>query len=293
MPNNKAVEATGYRLLTADVNRTWPKPRIGQSMPSNITFILLALLLPCLSQAETAAERLMQATFKVFNPDSTSTGFLIRDAAPDAARTNVILVTAGHTFQKAKGDSVLLVCRVKNEAGAWQRLDHKILIRNGTNALWTCHPSQDVAVIRCTLPPQAIFEALPQTALADEKTAKARGLTVGSRLFYAGYPHQTEANSSGFPLFREGVVSGYPLFPVERYPTFMFSAPTFAGDSGAPVALADSADPQPLIIGLVITRTQQNDKLKSPEWDVTFKRDMDLGSLLHAAFIRETIGRLK
>ncbi len=258
-------------------------------------FILIApLLLPCLSQAETAAERLTQATFKVFNTDSTSTGFLMRDpAAPEAARTNVLLVTAGHTFVKAKGDHVLLVCRVKNEAGLWQRLDHKVIIRNGTNALWTCHPSQDVAVIRCALPPQAIFEALPQEALADEITAKEAGMTIGSRLFYCGYPHRIEASKAGFPILREGVVSGYPLFPATFYPTFLFSAATFAGDSGAPVALARPGDRLPLIIGLVITRTQQNDKLKSPEWDLTFKRDVDLGSLLHAVYLRETISRLK
>ncbi len=255
--------------------------------------LIATLLLPCLSQGESSAERLMQATFKIFNSDSTSTGFLVHDPSPGAARTNVLLVTAGHAFVKAKGDSVLLVCRVTSEAGAWQRLDHKVLIRQGTNTLWTSHPSQDVAVLRCTLPPQAIFDALPLAALADEAAAKARGLTVGSRLFYFGYPHRTEASGAGFPLFREGVVSGYPLFPSALYPLFLFSAPTFAGDSGAPVALADNENNDLLIIGLVATRTQQNDHLKSPEWDVTFKRDMDLGSLLHAAFIRETIRLLK
>ena len=259
----------------------------------SLTLLAAALLLPCVSQAETAPERLMQATFKVFNTGSTATGFLVHDPSPDAARTNVILVTAGHALKKAKGDHVLLVCRVKNETGAWQRLDHKILIRQGTNDLWTSHPSQDVAVIRCALPPRAVFEALPQSALADEKAAEAHGLTIGSRLFYVGYPHRTEANGAGFPVFREGVVSGYPLFPVVRYPLFLFSASTFAGDSGSPVALADTTGQQPVIIGLVATRTQQNDKLKSEEWDVTFKRDMDLGSLLHAAFIRETISLLK
>jgi hypothetical protein len=257
-----------------------------------LSLFVAAFLLPNLSRAETAAERLMQATFKIFNTDSTSTGFLMRDPAPDAARTNVILVTAGHTLKKAKGDHVLLVCRVKNATGAWQRFDHKVLIRQGTNALWTCHPSQDVAVIRCALPPQAIFDALPLTALADAKAAEVRGLTVGSRLFYFGYPFRTEANHAGFPLLREGVVSGYPLFPATAFPLFLMSAPTFAGDSGAPVALADTDDPQPLIIGLIVTRTQQNDKLKSDEWDLTFKRDMDLGSLLHAAYIRETLSLL-
>jgi hypothetical protein len=235
----------------------------------------------------------MQATFKIFNSDATSTGFLVHDPSPGAARTNVLLVTAGHTFTKAKGDSVLLVCRVRGESGAWQRLDHKVLIRQGTKALWTNHPSQDVAVIRCALPSQAVFDALPLAALADEAAAKARSLTVGSRLFYFGYPHRTEASVAGFPLFREGVVSGYPLFPAADYPLFFFSAPTFAGDSGAPVALADSGNIGLLIIGLVATRTQQTDHLESPEWDVTFKRDMALGSLLHAVFIREAIGLLK
>lgn len=258
-----------------------------------VLMIAAALLLPCLSQAETAAERLMRATFKIFNPQSTATGFLIRDTAPDAAATNVILVTAGHAFQKAKGDHILLVCRVINSQGHWERYDHKILIRTGTNALWTCHPSQDVAVIRCALPPHAVFEALPQESLADEAKAAAAGLTVGSGFFFAGYPYQTEANSAGFPLYRQGFVSGYPLFPAERYPAFMVSALTFAGDSGAPVALAGADGTPPLIFGLVIARTQQNDKLKSDEWDITVKRDMGLGSVLHAAYIRETISRLK
>ena len=47
------------------------------------------------------------------------------------------------------------------------------------------------------------------------------------------------------------------------------------------------------MIGLVATRTQQNDKLKAEEWELNFKRDMDLGSLLHAAFICETIALLQ
>lgn len=259
----------------------------------SILLFAAALLLPHVTRAETVAEQLMQATFKVFNPASTGTGFLIQDPATGATRTNVLLVSAGHAFLKAKGDSILLVCRTRDAQGAWQRYDHKIMIRNGTNALWTCHPSQDVAVIRCTLPPQAVFKALPLDALADEATAMDAGMTIGSRLFFCGYPHRTEASKAGFPLYRDAVVSGYPLFPAKNHPAVLFSAATFAGDSGAPVALVQTHAARPLIAGLVITRTQQNDKLKAEEWDVTFKRDLGLGSLLHAAFIRETIGLLK
>lgn len=251
------------------------------------------LLLFGRADAETFSEQLTEATFKVFNSASTGTGFLLQDSTPGAARTNVILVSAAHAFQKAKGDHVLLVCRVKDDHGQWQRLDHKVFIRKGTNALWTCHPSQDVAVIRCTLPQKAVFTALPQNALADETAARAAGVTVGSRVTICGYPHRIEANKAGFPLLREGIVSGYPLFPASQYPTVFFSASTFPGDSGAPVAIERSGASLPLIIGLIINHTQQNQTLKSDDLEMTIKRDINLGSFLQAVFIRETLALLK
>jgi hypothetical protein len=252
----------------------------------------LCLFFAARSGAEPAAERLMNATLKVFNSASTATGFLVRDPAPDAPRTNVVLVTANHVLAKAKGGHVLLVCRVRDAQGAWQRLDHKVAIRNGTNTLWTSHPTQDVAAIRCTLPPQAVFEALPAEALADEAKASAAGLTVGDGVFYCSYPHRTESSAAGFPLLRAGVVSGYPLFPVADYPRIFFTGATFSGDSGAPVARAASRDGPLLVVGLIVTRTQQNDRLKSDEWDLTFKRDMSLGSFVHAAYILECLNAL-
>lgn len=245
------------------------------------------------ARAETSAERLMRATFKIFNTGSTSSGFLVCDPAAGDSRTNVLLVSAAHTFKKAKGDSVLLVCRVKEPDGTWKRLDHKIMIRDGTNALWTAHATQDVAVIRCALPPQADFAALPLSSLATERDAEGLGLTVGSRIFYFGYPYRTEANAAGFPILREGVVSGYPLFPASQYPHYFMSAPTFSGDSGAPVSVAGAADGEPHIIGLVITRTQQKDKLTSDDFEMTFKRDMALGSIVQSAFVNDTIRSLR
>ena len=233
-------------------------------------------------------ENLIHATFKVFNKASTGTGFLLRDPAPAATPTNVILVTAAHTFKKASEDSVLLVCRVEGEDG-WQRFDHKVMIRNGTNELWTAHPTQDIAVIRCTLPPDVKFSALPMTAIAREADVKAAGLTVGSRLFYFGYPAQIEANKAAFPLFREAVVTAYPLFPAERYPTLYITAPMFAGDSGAPVAMRMPGTSIPLIVGIVISRTRQNVKVSNDDLTIDFKRDMSLGSFVQAEYIHETL----
>ena len=62
--------------------------------------------------AETPRERLLNATFNVFNSSSTATGLLAKDPDPRAANTNVLLVSAAHTFAKAHGDHVLLVCRI-------------------------------------------------------------------------------------------------------------------------------------------------------------------------------------
>jgi len=242
--------------------------------------------------AETPEEVLIHATFKAYNKASTGTGFLLRDPAQHATPTNVILVTAAHLFKKASEDSILLVCRVLGEDG-WKRSDHKVMIRNGTNELWTAHPTQDVAMIRCTLPPGVKFSALPTTAIAREADARAAGLNVGCRLFYFGFPFQTESNPAAFPLLREAIVTAYPLFPAARYPTLFMTAPTFGGDSGGPVAMRLPGTSIPLVVGLVISRTQQNDKFSNDDWTIHFKRDMNLGSFVQAEYIHETLQLLK
>jgi len=238
--------------------------------------------------AESPEENLIHATFKVFNKASTGTGFLLRDPSPTATPTNVILITAAHAFKKASDDSVSLICRALGEDG-WKRFDHKVMIRNGTNELWTAHPTQDVAVIRCTMPPNAKFFALPITAIATEAAAQAADLTVGSRLFYFGFPFQLESNPAAFPLLREAVVTAYPLFPVTTYPTLFITAPTFGGDSGAPVAMRQPNTSIPLVVGLVVSRTHQNDRLSNEDWTIHFKRDMNLGSFVQAEYIHETL----
>jgi len=238
--------------------------------------------------ADSTEENLIHATFKVYNKASTGTGFLLRDPSPTASPTNVILITAAHAFKKASDESVLLVCRTQGEEG-WKRFDHKVMIRNGTNELWTAHPTQDVAVIRCTLPPDVKFFALPRTAIASEADAQAAGLTVGSRLFYFAFPAQIEANKAAFPLFREALITSYPLFPATNYPTLYMTAPTFAGDSGAPVAMRLPNTSIPLVLGLVVTRTRKDDKFTSDDFTFSFKRDLSLGSFVQAEYILETL----
>lgn len=255
-------------------------------------FRLLAMALIFLPWCVTANElllSLMNATFKVFNPDSTSTGFLIHDTNPNAVSNSVILVTTDHTLAKAKGDHVLLVCRRKNGEGRWERFDHKVLIRKEDKKLWVSHPTQDIGVLRCTMPPDVVYQTLQLRQVADERTLAEAAVTVGTPLFFFSFPGLVEANSAGFPIYREGVISGYPLFPVKEFPVCRVSMPAHGGDSGAPVSLSKTPDNKPLIVGLIASRMLNDDKLLSKGENIEFKRDLSLGGMVQSPFIRETI----
>lgn len=232
---------------------------------------------------------LMNATFKVFNSSSTATGFLIQDTRTGSGTTNVILVTADHALAKAKGDFVLVVCRRKNDAGVWERYDHKVIIRSDEKKLWVSHPTQDIGALRFTMPTNVIYEALELKQLATEKDLVSARITVGTDLFFFSYPGLVEANNAAFPIYRQCVISGYPLFPIKQFPVYRLSMPAHGGDSGAPVSLAKAVHGKPLIVGLVISRMLNDDKLQTKGESIEFKRDLDIGCMVQSPYIRETI----
>ncbi|MEI7948426.1 MAG: hypothetical protein WCJ02_17125 [bacterium] len=247
------------------------------------------VLVPQLIFANDLLMSLMNATFKVFNSDSTATGFIIQDTRAGSGTTNVILVTADHALAKAKGDFVLVVCRRKNSAGVWERYDHKVIIRNDEKKLWVSHPTQDIAALRFSMPPNVVYQALDLSQIAEEKELVASKMTVGTDLFFFSYPGLVEANSAAFPLYRPCVIAGYPLFPTKQFPVYRLSMPAHGGDSGAPVSLAKTANGKPLIVGLVTARMLNDDKLETKGEHIEFKRDLDIGCMVQSPFIRETI----
>ena len=252
-------------------------------------FVFTMLLVPHVLLASDQLMALMNATFKVFNSASTGTGFLIKDTRAGAGTTNVILVTADHALAKAKGDFVLVVCRKKNDTGLWERYDHKVIIRNDEKKLWVSHPTQDIGALRFTMPTNVVYEALELKQIATEKDLLSAGITVGTDLFFFSYPGLVEANGAGFPLYRPCVVSGYPIFPVKQFPVYRLSMPAHGGDSGAPVSLAKPVHGKPLIVGLVISRMLNDDKLQVKGESIEFKRDLDIGGMVQSPYIRETI----
>ena len=255
-----------------------------------ITPIVFAILLGCgPARASDFASEVMEATFKLFHPDSTSTCFLVRRDPPDAAN---YLVTTGHTLEKTKGETAVLVLREARPDGSYQRRDFTIHVRRGETPLWVRHAKQDVAVLRLDEPLPVPVPALPLSALADEARMKASGVHVCSPLYVLTYPQRFEANGAGFPVARQGIFASPPLLPLPAHPTFLADFTTFAGDSGGP-AFIDSGDGHPLIVGITLAQHFFDVRVQSDYEDHLTHHPLGLGVILHPQYIREAIDAAK
>ena len=172
--------------------------------------LIVCLFAAGMAHAADFATEVMEATFKIFHPDSTATCFLVRRDAPDTAN---YLVTAAHTFERTKGETMVLVLREAKPDGSYARRDVTIPVRSGDKPLWVRHPKQDVAVLRLAEPLPVPISALPAAALADEAGLTAAGAHLCSPLFVLTYPQRFEANGAGFPVARQGIFASPPSLP--------------------------------------------------------------------------------
>jgi hypothetical protein len=248
-----------------------------------------ALALSCLAApAQDAPSRVMEATFKLYNKDSTATCLLIQPAGSGA----VVLVTAAHVLKRMGGDEALLVLRRPKDDGVWERVDHPVAVRAQGKDLWTAHPTHDAAALRVTLPAGVPVRPLPIACLADEAALAAAKARYGSQLHILGYPTRFEANSAGFPILRHGSIASHPLVPTAAYPTFLADFTTFSGDSGGPVILAADGVADPLVLGLVLSQRRNDEKVTSMYEERTIHTPLMLSDILHATYLRETIALL-
>ena len=254
-------------------------------MKQSILRTLITLLTLGTTTAADFATEMVDATFKFFNADSTSTCFLVRRPEPDAA---YYLVTAAHTIALAKGETAVLVLREAKPDGSYERRDHPISIRQGDKPLWVHHEKQDVGVLRITDPLPVLIAGIPLTMLADAARLKAANVHVADQLFVLTYPQRFEANAAGFPIARLGIFASPPMLPMAAHPTFFADFTTFAGDSGGPVFIS-GADGRPLVVGITIAQTHHEDHLKSEYEDRTIKYPLGIGTVLHAQYVLETI----
>lgn len=244
------------------------------------------------------ATQMLDATYKLFNKDSTATGFFVRDpVAALQGRPRVILVTAGHVLEKMTSDTAIIVLRRPNDTGGYTREDISVPIRTRGKALWQTHPDHDVAVMRVKLPMDADVKPLPFDSLATEEAFGTAKLHIASPLFMMGFPTRFESNGAGFPVARHASIASFPLTPVKLQKTFLADFTTFGGDSGGPVFMPDPRrqDPEnapPLVVGLVLSQFRHDEKIQTLNEERTIHYPLGLSTVLDAPFIREAIERL-
>lgn len=219
---------------------------------------------------------------------TVGTGFLVQAPTPDG-KPRVVLVTAAHVFERMPGLEARIGYRVKNEQGVWRYAPQTIPIHVGSLPMWTRHPTQDVAAISITAPPEFARAAIPLSWLAGDDTFDGYAIGPGDEMMALGFPRGLSANSAGFPILRSGRVASYPLTPARSFPTFLLDFSVFPGNSGGPVFMAQGARRRPgatessevqFVAGLLTQQVELNSER------------LEIGIVTHARFVRETINML-
>lgn len=247
--------------------------------------------------------QLMLNTFKISNPKSSATVFVIVRPSPDDAKKNqYVLVSALHVFSKMEGDEATLYLRKKEgkDSDEWAKVAVKLKVREDGKALWTKHPNADVAVLPFSPPPDAPVAGLPLSLLATDEMLKHYEIHPGDTLKCTGYPHpnQFDTGAAWFPVVRQGCIAGFPLTPSTKYKTFLADFNTFEGNSGGPVYFTENnryyggktqEGRIQFILGLLSLQHFINDKYDNVYESGTFRHRLCLGVIVNAAMIRETI----
>jgi S1-C subfamily serine protease len=241
--------------------------------------------------------QMMQATVQLEQPlgDGTrtvGTGFLITETTPDG-KPHTILVTANHVFDKMPGASARVGYRVANADGSWSYSPQSLKIRDAQgHALWTHHPTRDVAAIAITAPEAFAKAAIPEDYLAQDDTFSKYAVGAGDQMMTLGFPRGLAANSAGFPILRAGRVASYPIAPAKIFPTFLLDFSVFPGNSGGPVFMSgpsrhavDAAGKGDQDVEFIAGLLTQQVELNSER--------LDIGIVTNARFIRETIALIK
>lgn len=254
---------------------------------------------------------MMKCTYKLsgesFNKNKNvyGTGFIVGEPVPNKKDLYYpILITAKHVLDDIKGDSITIYTRTKQK-DIYTALPLKIRIRDGKNALYASHPSQDVAAIQIMIPNNLDIELIPTKFLADDSTIIKNNVTPGMKINCLGFPLVQNSNSTDFPILRSGYIASYPIVPTDKYPSFLYDVTVFKGNSGGPVYYAyinevfskgkyltygkwvfkDSF----YILGLISAERISEKMLESYYESIIMDTQLYIAVVVHSRYIKETI----
>lgn len=210
------------------------------------------------------------------------TGFLLSSPTADGS-PGTLLVTANHVFAGMGTPQARIGFRTVKPDGSWLYTPAALDIRDASGAaMWTRHPTRDVAALRITAPPEFARAAIPIDYLAADEAFAEQNLRPGDELMVLGFPRGVSANGAGFPILRAGRIASYPLSP-KSSPTFLLDFSVFPGNSGGPVFVTRSLQraggmkARPFIAGLLTQQVRIDDER------------LEIGIVTHAKYIAETI----
>jgi hypothetical protein len=237
---------------------------------------------------------LIKATVQIQQPlgdgsRSVGTGFLVSAPTPDG-KPRIVLITAGHVFEKMPFAEARIGYRVQAQDGVWRYDPQTLKIRTASaGPQWTKHPTRDVAAMVVEAPPEFARAAIPLSWLANETTFADDDIGPGDEMMALGFPRGLAANSAGFPILRAGRVASYPLAPSAQSPTFLLDFSVFPGNSGGPVFMSEAARRR---AGATEGKdTQFIAGILTQQVELSGER-LEIGIVTHARYIREAIDLL-
>lgn len=242
-----------------------------------------------LAEQSNPIEHAVAATFRITNGRTSATAFLValEPAEGDEGTSTTVLVTAAHCLEQMPEAATTLVLRERNDDATYARKETSIALREGDKPLWVRHPDLDIAALRVELPAETAARPVCFGQVADASWALEGKLHVGSDVFIPGYPATLEGNEAGWPVLRRGTVATHPLAPIQSAQRMFVNAPTFGGDSGAPVVLVD--DHRAVVVGIVTGMQRQTSRSRTPFEERVAHIPLALAITVQAPFIRETI----
>lgn len=158
--------------------------------------------------------------------------------------------------------------------------------------LYTAHPEPavDLACINLTTLRNPTFPLFWRHLFPELfATLTEEDLTIGTKVWFVGYPATRFDQAHNLPLTRVGHIASVPSLDFNDRPEFVVDAPVFPGSSGSPVFARIEQDP--CFVGVISETMIQNQQLQTlPTASVSFvSQVIGLGIVIKAPLVQQLV----